>query len=187
MADFDQLWNRLGVILELIEKSPSKTLGRTAVMKLLYLLQTVKGLPLGYDFRLYVYGPFDSGVLEDLEYAETLEAVATEVRYFPSGYSYHLRSGKKADEIRNKSFSFLQRYKSDIDSIMDEFGSKSASDLELISTIIFSDGNYAQRNTRVTIKESSARIREIKPQFTLEKIESTASALLEKGLLKALA
>jgi uncharacterized protein YwgA len=58
-------WLRLGILSELVARSNNK-LGRTALMKLAFLLQTVRGVPLGYHFRLYTYGPYDGDVLDDL-------------------------------------------------------------------------------------------------------------------------
>jgi len=43
---------RRGVIVALTRRLNDK-LGRTGLMKLIYFLQTVKDVPLRYDFRLY--------------------------------------------------------------------------------------------------------------------------------------
>ena len=83
-------WNklqdaRLAVIAELVSRAPAGHVGRTAIMKFCYLLQVVRGVPLGYHFTLYSYGPFDSGVLSDLSTAETLKAVESSVVYYGGG------------------------------------------------------------------------------------------------------
>ena len=61
---------------------PNQRLGRTQVMKLLYFLQELKGIPLGYDFRLFNYGPFDSEVLSDLSLACSSNAIVEETVLF---------------------------------------------------------------------------------------------------------
>ena len=50
--------------------------GEKLFVKLFYFLQELNGVPLGYDFRLFNYGPFDSEVLSDLSTACGLDAVA---------------------------------------------------------------------------------------------------------------
>ncbi len=51
----DQWRFRVGVLTHLVAFSPTK-LGRTALMKLAYLLQTVKDVPLGYNSRIDTCG-----------------------------------------------------------------------------------------------------------------------------------
>src|SRR3972149_3482778 len=72
-------WNRLALITALVKEMPG--LGRTAIMKLPFFLVVLRNVPLDYDLRLYTYGPFDSNVLDDLSYAESLEAVKSELIY----------------------------------------------------------------------------------------------------------
>jgi hypothetical protein len=43
--------NRIALITRLVEKVPG--LGRTALMKYCYFLQTLRRVPLGYSFTLY--------------------------------------------------------------------------------------------------------------------------------------
>ena len=69
-------------------------------MKLAYFLQTVKNVPLGYSFRLYTYGPYDSDVLTHLSQAEAMHAVKSKVVPNPSGYGYEFEPGPKLDELK---------------------------------------------------------------------------------------
>ena len=46
---------RTAVLTALVTRAP-KSPGRTALMKFAYLLQMVRGVPLGYRFRLRNYG-----------------------------------------------------------------------------------------------------------------------------------
>ena len=70
---------RLALISTLAERTTGKPLGRTALIKLCFFLQTMRSVPLGYHFTLYSYGPFDPDVLADLNSAEALGA--RHVRY----------------------------------------------------------------------------------------------------------
>ena len=88
-------WFRLGVLTQLVESSTTR-LGRTALMKLAYLLQTVRRVPLGYDFRLYTYGPYQSDVLNDLGRLETMQAVVSEVVPYPSGRARRARKSSRS-------------------------------------------------------------------------------------------
>ena len=68
---------RLSLIPVLAENHPAHHIGRTALMKYMYFLQTLRAVPLGYNFSMYSYGPFDSDVLADLSTAEAMNLVSS--------------------------------------------------------------------------------------------------------------
>src|SRR5689334_10646515 len=115
-------WYRFALIAELAEKTPAR-LGRTALMKFAYFLQVLRSVPLGYHFTLYSYGPFDSGVLDDLAYAQTLEAVKVHTVDYSNGYGYDIQPGRAAKEIKAKAAEFLTAHQDAIDWVVREFGS----------------------------------------------------------------
>jgi len=94
----------------LVEKAPGHTLGRTAIMKLSYYLQVLQLVPLGYEFRLHTFGPFDSDVLDDLAYAEVFGAVKEKVITQSQGYRYEIKPGGSLPR-------FSKRAKAGLDSI----------------------------------------------------------------------
>src|SRR5262249_27242248 len=108
-------WQRLALFTTLVEKAPNQTLGRTALVKMAYLLQVLRGVPLGYDFSLYIYGPFNSEVLGDLEYAQALKAVETRTVLFSGGYRYDVRPGPFAAAVKTQAGEWLAQYQADID------------------------------------------------------------------------
>src|SRR5437879_13176120 len=100
--------NRLAVITWLAENAGS--LGRTALMKYCYFLQIVCGVPLGYRFSLYSYGPFDSDVLSDLDVVEPMAGVKSSVEYFSGGYGYCIESGEHASCYKRLGDAFVRAY-----------------------------------------------------------------------------
>jgi hypothetical protein len=187
MTQQEQRWLRLGLLSELVGRASTK-LGRTAIMKLAYLLQTEKGLPLGYDFRMYTYGPFDSDVLHDLGLAESLGALKSEMVTFSSGqgYGYEFTPGVIGDFVRQKTKGILSNYESDIRWALEEFGSKSAAELELLTTIIYADREAAQRGEKLAVRELAREVQEVKPQFLEQYIIEKIEELNRKRLLIAL-
>jgi hypothetical protein len=177
-------WNRLATIVELAARSPAG-LGRTALMKYTYFLQVVRGVPLGYDFSLYSYGPFDPKVLDDLEYAQTLKAAEVTPVYYPGGYGYSIRPGAAAESFRTRAREFLDRYAGDIDWVLREFGGLSAAQLELASTMVLVDREALQSTEALSLAELVHRVREVKPRFTDPQVLAQAESLQEKGLLHA--
>ena len=169
---------RIAVFNELIDTAENR-FGRTALMKLCYFLQTLKDVPLGYEFSLYSYGPFDSSVLEDLRTAEDLGAIESSVISFSGGYQYQLSSSDNASIAKRRGRQFVNAHRDEIDWVVKNFAHRNASELELLSTIV-----YVDRNGGVdTLKSLRDKVKLIKPHFSLEEITRKVDFLDKKELL----
>ncbi|HEY7311201.1 MAG TPA: hypothetical protein VH643_17705 [Gemmataceae bacterium] len=186
MNDQYSSWNRLGLIAALVERATEQPLGRTALVKLAYLLQVFRHVPLGYDFRLYTYGPYDAEVLNDLAQAQALQVV--EVKIVPNsvGYGYDIRRGANIEWAKRRVASWLSEYDEALNWVMSEFGGRAASELELVGTIIYADQENRKQNKRVSIENLIQCVREIKPHFTEDVVKSKVEELVGKNLLHGL-
>jgi uncharacterized protein len=186
MNDFNRLLFRTRLLAQLVAQRPK--LGRTALMKLAYLLQTVRGVPLGYDFRLYTYGPFDSDLLNDLSRAESFGLVQSQMIPFSSGsgYGYEFSSGAKQTDAPARFAEELAKHEADMSWALENFANYSASDLELLTTIIYADREIAQHKGRVTPQDLSKMVRGVKPHFTDSYVAESIDFLRRQGLLQAL-
>jgi uncharacterized protein YwgA len=148
-------------------------------MKLMYFLQTLKCVPLGYRFTLYSYGPFDSDVLSDLNEAELLGYVDSEVVNYVGGYGYEITASDSPS-----TSGFLDEYRDAIDWVVSEFGSEGSAELELSSTIVYADRDEPVGSQ--TVEELAKRVHEVKPHFDEARIVQRIERLKEKGLLKSI-
>src|SRR5690242_7276252 len=98
------IFQRLGLLAELAGRA---RLGRTAFMKLLFFLQESRGVPLGYQFSLYSYGPFDSDVLADISSAERLGVLKSTVISYHSGMGYLYSQGPDQKSVNDLARDFL--------------------------------------------------------------------------------
>lgn len=184
MARTDNKLDRVALIAHLVAQAPTK-LGRTALMKCLFFLKAVKRVPLPYNFGLYTYGPFDSDVLDDLQYAEALGAVESTLVEYPKARGYGYQRGPKLEEVEKQAEQFLSRYEQSIEWVLNEFGRRSAIDLEMASTLVYIDRMTSGK--KVTIIDLARKVHEVKPHLALDTIEREARALKDKGLLQAAA
>lgn len=176
---------RLATLAALVnEVEPHRGLGRTAVMKLTYFLQTLEGMPLGYDFRIYTYGPYDVQVLEDLKIAELVGAVVSHEYAHSYGYGYKIVAGEMVDRIIH-SEPKIADHKSSVAWVVSEFGSRTAIDLEMVSTIVFIDRASFDDGENLTTREIATRVKSIKPRLNLNNVENEAEALKAKSFLKS--
>ena len=174
----DIMWCRLALVVALVDQAPQKMLGRTALMKLLFLLGAVRDVSLGYRFRMYTYGPFDAEVLSDVDYAARLSGVTVDMDRYPNGYGYTIRPGTTGEAIMSRAGDFLMSHKEDISWAVTNFSDLSALDLELLSTIV-----YVARRHRVTsLREITEAVHEIIPRFSLAEIQQGTIRLQASGV-----
>jgi uncharacterized protein YwgA len=186
MRSQENLWSRLAAIIRMVELCP-KGLGHTALMKLVYLLQSLKKTPLGYRFKLYTYGPYDAAVLDDLNYVESLGGLKKTTKQYQNGFCYiiHLDDESQviSQQILVKAKDFLAEHDTEIQSIVSDFSHFSASELELIGTIVYAQqelpAHYEQNDDEIV-----QRVKEIKPHFSQEQIQSKFQWLSEKNHTK---
>lgn len=176
---------RLALIAYLAEQWPTGRMGRTALMKSSYFLQTVRQVPLGYRFTLYSYGPFDSDVLADLDSAEVLGAVRSNVVYYPGGYGYEIQPAAHAEHVKAWAAAFLNRHREDIDWVLSELGNLGSAELELVSTMVYVDREARRASETPSFDELLRRVRDIKPRFPELQVRRHAESLARKGLLQA--
>jgi len=185
--DPETLWQKLGAIIGLVEQSPQGALGRTAIMKLLYLLQEVRGVPLGYDFRLYTYGPFDSDVLNDLETGQSFRVLHVRTVLYPSGYGYDISTGSKAEDVKQCVAEWLASHQSDLAWAVENFAGRSASELEIIATIVYVAREFAKQAKPSGPVALAQRVREVKPRFPEPYVLEKCAEAREMGLLPSAA
>jgi uncharacterized protein YwgA len=156
-------------------------------MKLFYFLQELKGVQLGYDFRLFTYGPFDSEVLSDLATSCNLGTVIERTVIYPRGYGYEITPSAQAEQLSEELETESDALSSQVDEVVSEFGSFSASELELRSTILFVDREMATDNQNLTSNEIADRVRQIKPHFSHETISDRIMIMKNQNHLASLA
>ncbi|MGO9318694.1 MAG: hypothetical protein ACLPXT_04430 [Terracidiphilus sp.] len=174
---------RLSLIPVLAEKHANHHIGRTALMKYMYFLQTLRGIPLGYNFSMYSYGPFDSDVLSDLSTAEAMNIVSATPVSFSGGYGYQIHAADNAKKIKQEAKSFLSDHKEDINWLFEKFGNLNSAELELTSTIIYVDREFSEMHLYQQKAEIVELVYAIKPHFSIEKIETSFDSLHRGKLL----
>jgi hypothetical protein len=173
---------RRALIPVLAARSRGGYMSRTALMKYMYLLQTLRGVPLGYRFTLYSYGPFDSDVLADLSIAEAFEAVKSELELYAGGYGYRIRPDHNAGWLERRAGKLLARYGKDIDWVVKKFGLYTSSELELVGTIVYVDREVAGKK-RVGLDHVARLVHELKPHFSRDRVLHYARQLADDRML----
>lgn len=169
---------RKNIILSLLTQKSG--MGKTAVMKAMFILQQVKGIKLGYDFSIYTYGPYTSDVMEDIDdlvreglLLSTMYPVGNSVGYCLSA----TEQGKGATEKLTAEESQALK---DVSAFV---GGKSARELELYSTIIYIVNLYAKNSWGNSKESIIERVQEIKPHFATGAIQSAYCFLKKEAYI----
>ncbi|RJQ48733.1 MAG: hypothetical protein C4538_03370 [Nitrospiraceae bacterium] len=175
-------WYRYAVISYLADKLESKTkLGKTALQKLIYLLQEAYNVPLEYNFKFHFYGPFSSRLSGDLDYVDYLKGV--DVEYEQSTGGYYIKPGVQKENIINKGKDFLEEYRQQLDEAIENFGTSYASNLELLSTIVYVSKEVEHEENHCTYDKVIERTGSLKPKFNPGQISEALEKLKEKNLI----
>lgn len=165
---------RQDVLTAVVAKCPVPP-GRTTMMKFMYILQCVCGVPLGYRFRLYNYGPYDDRVLTDLRVAVSEKRLQSRLISFANGSgAYEFLPGDAGGLTAIGPSSQAHDFESQIDWVLTHFGRESAARMELISTVIFVQN---ETDALMGLEEVVRRVHNIKPHFTADVIASTVAEL----------
>jgi uncharacterized protein YwgA len=182
-AVFNFPWHQYATIAELAERLERKSpqFGKTALQKMIYLLQTLFNVDCGYSYTLYHYGPYAADLLTDLDSAQDLGGVKIEelergIRILP---------GDKIQDLRSRAKAFLEKSDEGIEKVAEEFGARTAKELELIATIVYADRETKTDGTGYSRQDFIKLIQGIKPGFTRTEIETSVQELESKSYIKS--
>lgn len=179
MGEFYKIpWHKYGIIAYLAKKMQglNTQFGKTSIQKLIYILQEIYEVNIGYKYILYNYGPYSQDLASDLDYVAALDGVT--ISWVNSG-GYDIKPGAENKVFIEKINPFINLNKEKIDQALAEFGRYNAKELELRATIIYMVREYNEQN----IDEIADKVHDLKPYFTCERIKSAVVELQEKGLL----
>lgn len=169
MNDTDEVVRQAALVASLVKRQPG--IGRTALMKYVYLLQTVKGTPLGFDFAIYTYGPYDSAVLSRVAMGVRWGAIKEQTVHHPSGTGYELKAGPSVDDVLGLDSDFLAGQEANIRWVVETFGGFTAAKMELIATMVFADREAKACGSAMAKEDLIDRVLAIKPKFTRDTVD----------------
>ncbi len=174
-------WNKFAMLAYLVKHLGSTgRLGKKAIQKYFYLLQDLKGISFGHNFCFYTYGPFSASLAADIDIASNFGIIS--VTYDEVENAYAISAGEKLDHFIQKGEQFLAENRSKIDDIIRNFGGKYAKDLELLATLVFVLKNRKGRS--INNSGFVEKARQLKPQFSEEKVRNAIQELLAKKYFK---
>lgn len=172
-------WRSYALIAHLADRlqGQSPWFGKTALQKIVYLLQEVYGIDLGYRFSLYTYGPFSKELASDLDFLHAIEGVS--IDYDEEVGGYRISPSDANVKIQTKAHEFLEENEDALGTVSREFGPLAAKELELLATIIYVDVDAEDKEEEIDFDSLVETVQSIKPHFSKQRIERAVASLSE--------
>ncbi len=165
-------------------RETEEMIDKSSMQKLCYLVQEMFGAPLGYEFRLYSYGPYCADLTGDIEYAEYLKGIqeyslSDSARY---GDSF-LGSGERYDDLMKDAGNLNGNgLKVKLEQGLSLLKGFTIIELELAATIhlLFALLKEGEKNE----ESLTARMKEMKPKINVETLQKMSEFLKKQGAIR---
>ena len=168
-------WERYALIVEIVERFriANLRLGKTALQKMIFLLQRSFGVDCDYGYTLYTYGPYSADVSRDLYVVAGLGGAL--VNYDSNFAGNEIHAGPASAELRRRASSFLDEIGPKLSTLVADFGRFTAKELELRSTAVYLSKPGQTRTDLIQ------QVHEVKPHFSHAQIDAAIAELERKG------
>ena len=170
MEEMELLMRRLAVIRRIAESIPG--CGKTSIQKIVYFLQTARGLPLGYRFKMHHYGPYSEKLDGNLSLADAMGLV--EVNANSGGYGFHVEAGQYQIDPTEHGIPWEK-----VDKMIHALGAFQLWQLELMATVHFVR-SIQREATESEIVETVSRL---KPYFEHADMEQAYAHVYDPQLI----
>ncbi len=152
-------------------------LGKTALQKIIFLLERVFGFDCDYVYTLYTDGPYCADVSRDLDIVEGFDGA--EIQYDFAYGGCHILPSRATDDLRGRAADFLGKIRGSLDRLISDYGRVEYQGLqELRSTIIYLAKPNRDKAELVLLVHS------VKPHFSESQIEAAVDELDEKDYFR---
>jgi uncharacterized protein YwgA len=135
--------------------------GETHVQKASYFLQHLLGVPLGYEFIFYKFGPFSFDLGSDLAAMEADDLVKLQVRR--PGYGPTIVPTEDSVALRERYPVTLDQYAEQLEFVSRRLGNKTVTELERLATALWVTRELGAGSDAA---ERAKRVCELKPHVS---------------------
>ncbi len=111
--------------------------------------------------------------------------ISSKAVIYPAGYGYEVTAGAKAEAIEECVADWLDSRRSDLAWAVTNFAARSASELELLATIVYADREMAGQPGRRQLQDLAQRVRVVKPRFLESYMLAKCRKAQQMGLLSS--
>jgi len=161
---------RSALIATLVKEYRTRNLfcGETHVQKSVYFMQELFGVPLGFEFLLYKYGPFSfelQGHVASMRADDMLTVRALE-------YATTFEPGEQVSYLEKNLPRTIASHKEAINFVVKNLGPRGVKQLEPLATAL-----YFTRQADDSVDVRASKIREVKPHISLQEARESVEQI----------
>jgi uncharacterized protein YwgA len=137
--------------------------GETMVQKSVFFLQELLGVPLGFDFQLYIYGPFSFELQRHLSSMMADDMIA--VRSLEYGSTFE--PGEQVAYLEKHNATAIAEHHDAVDFVVEHLAGRGVKQLERLATALY----FTVTTEGTSVEGRAAKIREVKPHITAEEAQ----------------
>ncbi len=132
--------------------------GETMVQKSVFFLQELLKVPLGFDFQLYIYGPFSFELQRHVASMMADDMIAIR----PSEYGSRFEPGDQVAYLEKHSANTITAHRDAVHSVVQHLAGRGVKQLERLATALY----FTVTTDDASVEGRAAKIREVKPHIT---------------------
>lgn len=134
--------------------------GETMVQKSVFFLQEMLEVPLGFDFQLYIYGPFSFELQRYLSSMMADDMIA--VRSVEYGSAFE--PGEHVAYLERHTATTISEHRDAVNFVVEHLAGRGVKQLERVATALY----FSVRANEISVEARAAMIREVKPHISFD-------------------
>jgi uncharacterized protein YwgA len=153
---------RSAIVATVIKESRARNAmcGETMVQKSIFFLQELLHVPLGFDYQLYIYGPFSFELQRHVSSMMADDMIAVR----PLEYGSTFEPGDQVGYLERHGASAIAEHRHRIDFVVKHLAGKGVKQLERVATALY----FTVATDDASVDGRAAKIRAVKPHITSE-------------------
>jgi uncharacterized protein YwgA len=141
--------------------------GETNIQKACFFLQELAGVPLGFDFILYRYGPYSFDLTDELTALRADSIFALRIRDPKYGPCY--QPGELSNLVKHQFPNTVKRYQERVQFVASRLGTRKVQELECLATALYVTLPHGELRAQVT--ERASEVAKVKPHISMEQAQ----------------
>lgn len=143
--------------------------GETMVQKSVFFLQELLGVPLEFDFALYIYGPFSFELQQHLWSMMADDMIVVR----PVEYGSTFEPGDQVAYLERHSAAAIEEHRNAVDFVVNHLAGRGVKQLERLATAL----HFTTTTGEGSVEGRAAMIREVKPHITADEARKAVEEL----------
>ena len=137
--------------------------GETMVQKSVFVMQELLKVPLGFDFQLYIYGPYSFELQHHLGSMMADDMIAVQ----PTEYGATFEPGDQIGYLETHTAKTIAANRNAVEFVVKHLAGRGVKHLERVATALF----FTVTTNDASVEGRATKIREVKPHITAEEAQ----------------